>query len=132
MRANILSYIKTLTLGSYSVSDELPWDNNGTPLYLSNLRRIYVDVAQFSQDARIDTLGMSGAVDEITTVRVYFVNDAKTLPANYESLVAAIKQARVQDYTAGYIQKLCQVSSEFTGDRLTTTFEFSFRKLMTN
>jgi hypothetical protein len=132
MRSNILTYIKSLKLGTYSTSDELPWDNNGTPLYQTNLRRIYVDVAQFDQNSRIDTLGMSGAVDEITTVQVYFVNDAKTLPSNYESLVEDIKQARVQDYTAGYTQKLCQVSTAFVSDRVLTTFEFSFRKLMTN
>lgn len=132
MRSNILAYIKSLRLGTYSVTDELPWDNNGTPLYLVNLKRIYVDVSQYSQDALIDTLSMAGAVDEITTVRVFFVNDAKTLPSNYETLIDDIKSARVQDYTAGYIQKLCQVTTEYQSDRMITTLEFSFRKLLTN
>jgi hypothetical protein len=119
-------------LGTFAVSDELPWDNNGTPLYMSNLKRIYVDAAQSSQDAGFDVFNGGGSVDEITTVRVVFVTDAKQLPSNYESLVDLIKLARLESSTAGYIQRLCQVSTEFTGDKMTTEFEFSFRKTLTN
>lgn len=132
MRSDIVAYIKTLQLGTYRLTEELPWDNNGQPLYLSNLKTIYVDVDQIEQIPLIDTLGRAGAVDEVTTVRVYFVNDAKTLPSNYESLVANIKLARTQDYTLGYIQKLCQVTTSFVADKMITEFDFSFRQLITN
>jgi hypothetical protein len=132
MRSAILSYIQTLSLGTFAVTEELPWDNNGTPLYMSNLKRIYVDAAQSSQDPAFDVFNGGGSVNEITTVRVVFVTDAKQLPSNYESLVDLIKLARLESSTAGYIQRLCQVTTEFTGDKMTTEFEFSFRKTLTN
>jgi hypothetical protein len=132
MRSDFIAYIKSLQLGSYRLTEELPWDNNGQPLYLSNLKTIYVDADQIEQIPLIDTLGSAGCVDEVTTVRVYFVNDAKTLPSNYESLVANIKQARTQSFTLGYIQKICQVSTSFVSDRMITEFDFSFRQLLTN
>jgi hypothetical protein len=132
MRSDFIAYINSLQLGTYRVSEELPWSNNGQALYLSNLKRIYIDADQIEQRALIDTLGSAGAVDEITTVRVYFANDAKNLPSNYESLVGLIKLARTQDFTLGYIEKLCQVSTDYESDRMITEFDFSFRKLMTN
>ena len=132
MRSDILAYIKTLSLGTFAVSDELPWDNNGTPLYLTNLKRIYVDADQVAQEALFDTFDCAGPVNEITTVRVYFVTDAKQLPANDDAVVADIKNSRSISAAVDYTQHLCQVSTEFVGDRLVTQFEFSFRKLITN
>lgn len=135
MRTAIFDYISAIpraTLGTYTLSTELPWEQNGQPLYLNNLKTIYVDVDQTSQEPLYNVLNFADPLDEITTVRVYFVNDAKQLPSNYESLVAEIKDARNATGTEGYVDKVCQVSTEFSADRLITTFEFSFKKLLTN
>jgi len=135
MRTAIYDYIDSLsstTMGTYSLTTELPWDQNGNPLYINNLKRIYVDVDQIVQESGVNTLGFPGTVDEITTIRVYFVNDAKQLPSNYESLVTAIKDARLTTDISGVINRLCQVSTNYEADKLITTFEFSFRKLITN
>lgn len=135
MRSAIYDYIDGLSaavLGTYSLTSELPWDQNGNPLYLINLKRIYVDVAQIAQEPNRNTLGFAGAINETSTVRVFFVNDAKQLPSNYETLVDAIKQARLTTDIQGVIERLCQVSTEFDSDRLITTFEFSFNKTLTN
>ncbi len=135
MRTAIYNYISAVSksqLGTYTVTQELPWDNNGTPLYLSNLKTIYVDVDQTTQNGLVAGLDGSGAVDEITTVRVFFANDAKTLPSNYETLVQLIKDARLISNTPGVTDRTCQVSTAFVADKLTTTFEFSFKKLITN
>ena len=132
MRQAIYNAIAALNLGTYAMSTELPWDNNGQPLYLANLKRIYVDVAAIRQEEAIDTLDGQGSVDEITTIRVYFVNDAKQLPSNYDALVQSIKEARTTPDITGVIQRLCQVDTRFESDRLVTEFEFSFRKYLTN
>lgn len=135
MRQAIYDYIRALpaaTLGTYSLSSELPYSASGTPLYLKNFKKIYVGVDQINQDSQIDTLDGSGAVDEITTVRVYFVTDAKLLPSNYDQLVQAIKEARTTAAISGVRQRLCQVSADFQDDALITEFEFSFRTLITN
>ena len=133
MRTEILTYITAQTLTGFRVSDELPWDNNGTPLYMSNMKTVYVDLDQIEQNSVIDTLnGPSGAVDEITTISVYFVTDAKKLPTNYDTVVSAIRGARLATTITGVIERLCQVSTQFESDRVVTRFDFSFRKLIPN
>ena len=133
MRTEILTYITAQTLTGFRVSDEVPWDNNGTPLYMSNMKTVYVDLDQIEQNSVIDTLnGPSGAVDEITTISVYFVTDAKKLPTNYDTVVTAIRGARLATTITGVIERLCQVSTQFESDRVITRFDFSFRKLIPN
>lgn len=135
MRTAILAYLQGLTnsqLGTYSVVEELPWDQNGNPLYLNNLKRIYVDVTQVTQEPNQNSLTLAGVVDQTSVVRVFFVNDAKQLPSNYESLVDLIVQARLTADITGVIERLCQVSTDFDADRLITEFEFSFKKTITN
>jgi hypothetical protein len=80
----------------------------------------------------LDAFNGQGTIDEITTVSVYFVNDAKKIPPDYDSVVEQIKGARTATGTEGYIQKLCQVSTSFNNDAIITHLEFSFRKLITN
>jgi hypothetical protein len=131
MRTAIYDSIKALgsaTLGTFSLSAELPFDASGTPLYLKNFKKIYVDVDQISQDATLATLNGATWVDETTTVRAYFVTDAKQLPSNYETLVDAIKETRLTSDITGVTKRRCQVSTRFEADALVTEFEFSFTK----
>jgi hypothetical protein len=132
MRQVVYNYIKALGLKSVSLSSELPYSTSGTELYLKNKKTIYVDVAQSQQDAAIDALNGSGAVDEITTVSVYFVNDAKKLPTDYDTVVTQMKGARTATGTEGFIQKTCNVSSSYQEDAVVTELVFSFRKFITN
>jgi hypothetical protein len=130
MRQVIYDYIDNLGLRSFILSPHLPWDDNGAPLYHHNKKYIYVDLAQISQEPLFDTLDLGGAVNETTKISVYFVNDAKNLPPDYDSVVAEIKGARLAQGTEGYIQKLCQVNTEFMNDAVLTHLEFSFRKFL--
>lgn len=132
MRTVVYNYIKALSLKSVSLSNELPYSTSGTELYLKNKKTIYVDVAQSQQDPAIDALNGSGAVDETTTVSVYFVNDAKKLPTDYDTIVTQMKGARTATGTEGFIQKTCNVSSSYQEDAVVTELVFSFRKLITN
>jgi hypothetical protein len=134
MRTALLNYLvaNRKALLPFVVTDNLPWYDNGAPLYHHNKKHIYVDAAETRQTSAIDALNGSQAVDEVTTVRVYFVNDAKRLPTNYDSAVELIKSARSATGTEGSIQRLVQVTTDYTEDALTTQFEFSFRKIITN
>ena len=132
MRSVVYNYIKALALKSVSLSAELPYQTNGTDLYLKNKKTVYVDVAQSSQDAVTDTFNGKGAVNEITTVSVYFVNDAKKVLSDYDNIVTQLKGARTATGTEEYIQKLCQVTVSYEEDAMVTQLEFSFRKLITN
>jgi hypothetical protein len=114
------------------ISNELPYQTNSQDLYLKNEKTIYVDAAQTQQAPAIDTLNGSGAVDETTTVSVYFVNDAKKVLSDYDTTVTQLKGARTAVGTEGYIQKLCQVNVTYDEDAMVTQLEFSFRKFIIN
>ena len=132
MRTVIYNYIRDLRLKGWTLTEHLPFEDNNAPLYHHNKKHIYVDTAQTAQTPMFDAFNGSGTVDEVTTVSVYFVNDAKKLPPDYDSVVEQIKGARTTTGTEGYIQKLCQVSSSYNADAIITHLEFSFRKLLTN
>lgn len=132
MRQVIYDYIGGLNLGNFFLSNNLPWMDNGEFIYHHNKKYVYVDTDQTSQQPLIDTMNGSNAVIELTTVNVYIVNDAKTLPVDYDAVVEIIKGARTAPGTEGFTQRLCQVFSGYHNDNLVTTFTFSFRKLLTN
>lgn len=133
MRMVIYNYIRDLRIKGMTLTEHLPFDDNGAPVYHHNKKHIYIDTAQVQQQPVIDTLnGGAGLINETTTVSVYFVNDAKKLLPDYDSIVQSIAGARTAAGTEGYIQKLCQVTSSYIEDSITTHLEFSFRKLITN
>lgn len=132
MRTEILGYFTDNPVSGYTLTQELPWDTNGVPLYLKNFKRIYVDSDQVVQEPLIDVLNGTGIVDEITTVRVYVTTDAKTQPSNYATMVSTFKNARLDTAITGVTQRATQVSTAFENDAQVTEFEFSFRKLIVN
>jgi hypothetical protein len=132
MRSVVLSYIQGLTLSGFTVSDRLPWEDNKGPLYDHNKKTIYVDVSDTQQSASIDTFDSKGFVQETITVRVYLMNDAKQLPSGYDVAVELIKGARTATGTETYQSRTVQVTRTYSGDNLLTTFEFTFKRTLTN
>lgn len=132
MRSLILDYLATNKVPGYSVTQELPWDSSGAPLYLKNFKKIYVDQDQVVQEPLIDTLNGGGIINQDTTVAVYVTTDAKNAPSNLATLVSTIQNARLDPAVTGVTQRATQVSTEFVGDAQVTTFEISFRQLIVN
>ena len=134
MRTAILDYLKAnrRSLSPLVVSDNLPWDDNGAPLYHHNKKHVYVDLDQVTQNAVFDTLNSTGTVDETTIIRVYFVTDAKNPITNFETILTIVKNARLTTDITGVIQRTCQVNNSYINDAILTEFEFSFKKLITN
>ena len=134
MRQAILDYLQNNS-GSLSpliVTDNLPWTENGGPLYETNKKYIYVDLDEVKQDSTINTFDLAGTIDETTVVRVFFVIDAKQNISNYEDIVQVIKDGRLTTDVKGLVSRTCQVTTSFINDTVLTTFEFSFKKLITN
>jgi hypothetical protein len=130
MRSNILDYLNSQTFTNFSTSSELPWDASGVPLYLKNMKKMYVDRPQTVQEPLIDTLDDNGIVNETISVTVYVSADAKTLPTDYETMLSTVKAARLQDLTTGWRQRATSVATSFEGDILVTEFTFNFTKLI--
>lgn len=129
MRQEVLEYIKGLNLGSYTVSDEVPRVESGTPLYLKNSKRIYVDVNQYAETPLISTLGGLDIHTYTTSVTVYFSNDAKLLPNNYDSLVGQLIFAKDINVTQGYNSREATVSTSVENDLLVTQIDYSYTKI---
>jgi hypothetical protein len=134
MRTAILDYLKAnrKNLTPVSVSEGLPWDDNGAPLYHHNKKQLFVDIDVVSQDPMTDAFNGKGIIQETTIVRAYFVSDAKNPIPNLESIIATTKDARLTEDIVGVINRTCQVRQSYIADGLVTEFEFSFRKLITN
>ena len=132
MRDLILAWLTDNAVTGYTVTAELPWDSSGQPLYLNNMKRIYVDQPQTGQEPLIDVLNGEGIVNETTTVSIYLATDAKKLPANYDAVVSMIKSTRLDPAISGVTQRTTTVSTEFVNDTLVSQFDINFRKLIIN
>jgi|TARA_R110000803_G_scaffold40893_1_gene88091 hypothetical protein len=134
MRDTLLTFLTTAITGTdFSVTQELPYNGDGAPLFLKNLKKVYVDQDQTSQDPLLDVLDASGqVVAETVTNTVTVVVDAKVLPSGYATLVSQIKSARLDPAITGFQQKSTDVSTEYNTDRLVTEFVFNFTKLIVN
>jgi hypothetical protein len=95
MRAELLSYLTTATsTATIKVVSELPWNTAGEPLYLKNMKKMYLDQEQVEQTTLIPTLGDQDVYQDDLIVRGYFAVDAKTLPTGLDSAITTILSAR--------------------------------------
>lgn len=129
MRTEIIDYIQGIGLGSFSLTQELPWTSNGMSLFIKNPKRIYVDRPEYTIEPLVETLDGVKIANETTSVKVYFSNDAKLLPSNYDALIANLKLAKNINTTEGYRTRECIVRSNFQEDLLVTELDFRFTKL---
>jgi hypothetical protein len=92
MRTELLSAITTAvsTLTQFAVSQELPWSQNGTPLYLKNMKKIYVDRAQQEETTLIPTLNGNEVFQDDLITEVYVAVDAKNTPSQLDALITKI------------------------------------------
>lgn len=130
MRDQVYNYIKSLQLGDINLSAELPWDESGNALYLKNMKRIYVDVAQYTTEPLILTLHTLQIENEIVTVRVFLSVDAKKLSTNYEKLIRNLRDGKKIPPTDNFVFKDSIISTEFNNDMLITQLEYRFAKLI--
>jgi hypothetical protein len=95
MRTQLLSYLTTATsVATIKVVSELPWNTAGEPLYLKNMKKMYLDQEQRTQTTLIPTLGGDDVFQNDLTVKGYFAVDAKTLPSGLDSAITTILGAK--------------------------------------
>ena len=129
MRTEILNYIKQLGLKQFKVSNELPFSNSGTELYLKNIKTIYVDVEQVDITAFIPLLNSPDVDQEVHTIKVFFTTDAKQLPTDYSSVVSLIRLAKDSIPVPHGFRKDVISSTRYENDVLVTEIEFTFARL---
>jgi hypothetical protein len=129
MRTEILDYLKGLKLKNFNISDELPFSNSGTQMYLKNLKRVYVDIEQVTGEPFILLFGDYNVDSEVHSVRLYFSTDAKQLPSDYSQVASDIRLAKNITTSEKFFRKEVTSSTTFENDLMITEFEFRFTKL---
>ena len=129
MRQEILNYVNGLSLGTLSVSSELPYDQSGTALYLSNPKKIYIGNEQTSTEPLVSALDGPVIDNEVTAVSIYFSADAKQLPANYDTLVTNLRAAKNITTVTGIHRRELDAVTEFQGDLIVNSMEIRFNKV---
>jgi hypothetical protein len=129
MRSELLSYLTTATsTATIKVSQELPWTTAGEPLYLKNMKKLYLDQDQVVQTTLIPTLNGGDVFQNDLIVRGYFAVDAKNQPAGLSTAITTILNAKDQtgivnfgsesDYTTEILDDVMVYTVEY---RLNTT-----------
>ena len=132
MRTQLLSAITTAvsTLTQFAVSQELPWSQNGTPLFRKNLKKIYVDRSIQEQTTLIPTLNGGEVFQNDLITNVYVACDAKNPPSQLDNLVAQVLTAKDSTGVINF-----GTESDYTIDKeedvLIYTFEFRVNQATT-
>jgi hypothetical protein len=133
MRAAIIAGLEAqaTSLRPFTVSQELPWTAADLPLYVKNLRTLYVDLTDRSQDTGEvpQTLQGRTTVIETQTCRGYMACDAKNLPAKFDTAFTAMLEAIDTIALAPQTHRTASVTHEFDGDLAIFTFEWTTREL---
>jgi hypothetical protein len=128
MRQQLIDYFKGLKLKNFKVSDELPFVS-GTNMYLKNPKTVYTDLVQKTNEQVLAVLGNHGVFQQVDTVSVYLTTDAKNLPSDYDSTIAALAEGKNVNSTADYFRREVDITTSYEGDLLQSTLEFRFTKL---
>lgn len=135
MRTELLTALQGLTkatLGTFTVVTDLPWESDGTPLYVKNLKRIYVDSEDSDLDPIIDTLDGFGFAHEVVSLTVNYACDAKTLPSNFNTLNDAVQNLRLDFRNEGWQQRRVNKTTELDADIIVVSQEFTFERIVNN
>ena len=129
MRTEILDFLQAENLGVFTTSREQPWSENATPLYIKNLKKIYVSQDQVEAVPLITTLDGMTVPSEVTTVTVYLACDAKQTPPNLDQVIEVMRTAKDITTLPGIIRRECSIDSSYQADILVTEFTFRFTNI---
>ena len=132
MRTELLSAITTAisTLTQFAVSTELPWEQNGTPLYTKNMKKVYVNLERMEETTLFPTLNGGEVFQNDSICEVYVAVDAKNQPSQLDSLITKILGAKnstgivnfgfESDYTLDIQEDVLIYTFEFRLNQATT------------
>lgn len=128
MRANLLSAITTAisTLTQFAVTQELPWAQNGDPLYRKNMKRIYVDTAITEQSTILFTFEKANLDQNLYTCNVYFTVDAKNTPSQTTQVLNKILDCKGSTGLVSFDDE-SDYTVETDEDKLIYTIQFRSR-----
>lgn len=130
MRKDVLNYLKNTLTGDIKVSEELPWESGDQPLYLKNMKRVYIDKAETIQETLINTLPPGHkVVRTINTLTGYLAVDAKNQPATLDNAIETIVSAKDIPLSNAIVARECDYVTDINGDVLTFTFSIRYTNI---
>ena len=126
VRSDILTQLG-LNLATHTnirLSTELPWETGETPLYLQNMKTVYVDEEQIDVEQLYRTLDQSNVNSTVTTVNAYLAVDAKNQLSDINTVVSNILLAR--NAISSTTDSASDYETDTEGDVITYTFEYNF------
>ena len=108
---------------------ELPWTASGDPLYVKNMRVVYVSDEEEAKVQLYRTLDQGTVYQTDTLVQAFLTEDAKNINANNPTVIENMLNAKSVVNTAnGYNVQIAESSyeQEIEGDTITYTFEYTF------
>jgi hypothetical protein len=125
-RSDLITQITTNLSGhsTFVLSQELPFESGGTPLFEKNMNTVYVDEEELTVEQLYRTLDQGNVNQTTTTINAYLSTDAKNQLSDINTVVANLLIARnaitsVTDSNSDY-------ETEITDDVITYTFEYNF------
>jgi len=132
MRTQLLSAMTTAisTLTQFAVSQELPWEQNGTPLFRKNMKKVYVDKTYTEEKTLIPTLDHGNVVEDTLFCRAYVCVDAKNPPSQLDQLITNLLACKDRTGITNFTSE-----SDYTMDKnedvLVYSLEFRLETLKT-
>ena len=126
VRSDLLTQLSTNLAAHTNIklSQELPWETGENPLYLQNMKTVYVDEEQINVEQLYRTLDQSNVNSTVTTVNAYLSVDAKNQLSDINTVVANILLAR--NKIVSTTDSSSDYETETEGDVITYTFEYNF------
>jgi hypothetical protein len=130
MRSELITQITSAisTLTQFAVSSELPWQQDGQPLYIKNKKKVYVDNDTKVESVMIPVLTFNNIMEDEIVTQAFVSVDAKNTPTQLDSLVTKI--LGVKD-SLGIVN--FSTESDYTADKqedvLIYTFEFRLKQI---
>lgn len=130
MRSQLLTYLTTALSTSTAVkcASELPWDQNGQPLFLKNLKKLYLDQEYIEEVTLFEGLDGSEIFEDGKFVRAYFAVDAKNPPSTLNAAISTILAAKAQTGEINHGSE-CDYTIDKQEDVLIYNFEFRVKTI---
>lgn len=125
-RSDLITQITTNLAAhtDFTVSEELPFDSGGIPLYDKNLKTVYVDEQEIAVEELYSTLDQGVVNQTTTTINAYLSVDAKNQLNDINTVVANLLIAR--NVITGTVTSESNYETEITDDVITYTLEYNF------
>ena len=128
MRSQILTYLTANLTGSIKPSQELPWSEGNNPLYLKNMKRVYLDEPNTTVDELVPTFE-SDVLQKITTVRGFLAVDAKNRNADLDTALTTLAAAKDVNTITDSFRKEFDYTTSIDGAVIVYEFEYRFYTL---